>query len=176
MKQMKVALPDELRASLDGVSERSGRSVAEEIRARVEASFARDAVADVATRDFIEAVARMPAEIARETGANWDTHAGAHEVLAAAIQIWLAELKPDGPKAFGERPHATVFSDDPYQLASLIVHRLRKEPGFTNSKTRQWMEEEHQRLRADTITMMGMPPVLRDTPQQHRNQPKKRGK
>jgi len=35
MKQMKVALPDDLRARLDAASKKSGRSVAEEIRARV---------------------------------------------------------------------------------------------------------------------------------------------
>jgi hypothetical protein len=171
MKQMKVALPDDLRARLDAASERSGRSVAEEIRARVEQSFARDVVADVATRDLLENVALMPAEIARETGANWYQHAGAHEILTLAIPLWLEPLKPKGPTAFGNRPHATVSIDDPRQLAVLIVRRLRKEPGFTSSKTRQWMEEEHRQL-------MGSPRALLDTPQQQRkpDQPKKRGK
>jgi hypothetical protein len=95
-------------------------------------------------------------------------------VLALAIQIWLGELEPGGPKTFADRPHATTFTDNPYQLASLIVHRLRKEPDFTNSKTRQWMEDEHQRLRADRsrAEIMGSPRALLDSKP---DQPKKRG-
>jgi len=179
MKQMKVALPDELRARLDDASEKNDRSIAEEIRIRLQTSLERDVDVDRPLSDFLENVARIAAEIERERGAVWHKHAGAHEVLTLAIQIWLGELRPAGPTAFNaDWPHATVFSDDPHQLASLIVHRLRKEPGFTSSKTRQWMEEEHQRLRTDRMRAdrtMGSPRALLDTPQQQRkpDQPKK---
>jgi predicted DNA-binding protein len=169
MKQLKVALPDDLRARLDDASEKSGRSVAEEIRVRLETSLERDVDVDKPSTDFLENVARMAAEIARETGANWHQHAGAHEVLTLAIQQWLEPLKPKGPTAFGNRPHATVSTDDPRQLAALIVYRLRRQPGFTSSQTRQWMEEEH-------LQRMGSPRALLDTPQQQRDQQKKRGK
>ena len=149
MKQMKVALPDDLRARLDAASEKSGRSVAEEIRARVEQSFTRDAVVDKPTRDFLEGVALMAAEIELETGAAWHKHAGAHEVFVQAVVSRLDGLKPKGSATFGERPHATVFNDDPTQLGALIEFRLRRQPDFTNSPTRRLMEEEHQRSRAD---------------------------
>ena len=167
MKQLKVSLPDDLRAQLDAASAKSGRSVAEEIRSRVEGSFARE-VADRPTRDFIEGVALMAAEVARETGANWHQHAGAHEALTRAIQLRLEALKPKGSTAFGDRPHATVSDDDPYRLGALIEFRLRRQPEFTSSPMRQLMVEELQR--------MGSPRVLLDTPQQQRDQPKKRGK
>ena len=153
MQRLKIALPDDLRAQLDAASKKIGESVAEQVRRRLETSFTQEAV-DKPTRDLLEAIMRITAEITRERGASWARHRGAFEVLIRAIQIWLAELKPAaGPTAFDPNwPHATVPTDDPHQLASLIVHRLRKEPGFTHSKTREWMEEEHQRLR------LGPPP------------------
>jgi hypothetical protein len=148
MQRLKIALPDDLRARLDAASAKSGQSVASEIRHRIEASFAREA-ADRPTRDLIEGVARMAAEIERETGSTWHEHAGAFETLEWAIKFRLRELKPKGSTAFGERPHATLPYDDPYQLGPIIEVRLRRLPDFTNSPTRRLMEEEHQRLRAE---------------------------
>ena len=168
MKQLKASMPDDLAARLEAASAKSGRSLSAEICARVEASFAHDAL-DQPSRDFLEGVALMAVEIARETGTNWHQHVGAHEALARAIQTRLEVLKPKGPTAFGDRPHATVSDDDPNKLGGLIEFRLRRQPDFTSSPTRQLMEEEHQR--------MGSPRVLLDTPQQLKpDQPKKRGK
>jgi hypothetical protein len=148
MKQLKVSLPDDLRALLDRASKKSGESVAEEIRRRVEQSFAQEAV-DKPTRDFLEGVALMPAEIELECGAPWHRHAGSFEVFVQAIVSRLDGLKPKGPIAFGDRPHATVFNDAPHQLGALIEFRLRRQPDFSNSPTRRLMEEEHQRSRAE---------------------------
>jgi hypothetical protein len=169
MQRLKIALPDDLRARLDAASARSGQSIAEEIRSRVEASFARDA-ADKPTRDFLEGLALMPAEIARELNAAWHEHAGAHEALRQAILSRLKVLRPEGQTAFGDRPHATTSEDDPNKLGARIELRLRRQPDFTNSPTRRLMEEEYQR--------MGSPRALLDSPQQQRkpDQPKKRGK
>ena len=180
MKQLKVALPDDLRARLETASSRSGRSLADEIRARVEASFAQEAV-DKPTRDFLEGVALMPAEIELETGAAWHKHAGAHAVFTQAILSRLEELKPKGSTAFGDRPHATVFDDDPNQLGLMIEYRLRRYPDFTNSPSRQLMEDEHQRARiaksvgerAARRRRQGLPVSAINEPF---DQPKKRGK
>ena len=180
MKQLKVSLPDDLRARLDAASAKSGLSVAEEIRSRVEASFAREA-ADKPTADFIEGVALMPAEIALETGANWHEHAGAHEALVQAIRARLDELKPKGSTTFGDRPHGTVFDDDPNHLGLMVEYRLRRYPDFTHSPTRQLMEDEHQRAklaksvreRAARRRRQGLPVSLINEPF---DQPKKRGK
>jgi hypothetical protein len=149
MKQMKVALPDDLRARLDAASEKSGRSVAEEIRARVEASFTRDAVVDKSTRDFLEGLALLPAEIELETGAAWHKHAGSYEAFVQAILSRLIRYKPKGSTVFGDRPHATVINDDPNQLGLLIEVLLYKSPDYTNSPQRLLLEEAHQKMRAD---------------------------
>ena len=158
-------MPDQLAERLEAASVRSGRSLSAEICSRIESSLATDQT----TQDFLEGVARIAVEIERETGATWSRHAGSHEHFVKAIVSRLAVLKPEGPTAFGDRPHATVSTDDPRQLAALIVYRLRRQPGFTSSGTRQWMEEEHK-------SRMGSPRALLDTPQQQRDQPKKRGK
>jgi len=192
MKQLKVSLPDDLRAQLDAASAKSGESVAEEIRRRAELSFLQEAV-DKPLRDLLENVARLAAEAARETGVAWYSHAGAYEVLRLAIQLWLEPLKPKGPTAFGDRPHATTFEDDPYKLAALIVHRIRNDPNFTSSPTRKWMEEEHYSAklnkelaeRAAERRRQGLPVSALNEPwqqdekdnEQHKSdQPKKRGK
>jgi hypothetical protein len=149
MQRLKIALPDELRARLDAASAKSGQSVAEEIRSRVEASFARE-VGDAATRDFVEGAALMAAEIEREFGAAWHKHAGAHEMFTLTILARLKALKPQGSSEFGARPHATlplptVLGGDPAQLASIIENRLRQQPDFTTSAARRLMEDEYQR-------------------------------
>jgi hypothetical protein len=170
MKQMKVALPDDLRARLDAASEKSGRSVAEEIRARVEASFTRDVV-DKPTRDFLDGVALMPAEIELETGAAWHKHAGAHETLKQAILARLEVLKPKGSTTFGDRPHATVRNHDPRELGLMIEFRLQQQPDFTNSSARRLMEEEHKR---SPVTILTIP--LDPDEQQKLDQQRKKGK
>jgi len=136
---------------------------------------------DKPTRDFLEGVALMPAEIEREVGAAWYEHAGAHEVLRQVIQARLNELKPKGSSAFGDRPHATTSDDDPNHLGSMIEYRLRRQPDFTNSPGRQLMEDEHQRVRLNKVLVkeaakrrrQGLDVSLINEPF---GQPKKRGK
>src|SRR5262249_30872751 len=166
MKQMKIALPDDLRARLDAASARSGRSIAEEVRVRVEASFARDIVADVATRDFVEGLTLMPAEVAPECGANWYEHAGAHQALTRAILRRLETLKSKGPVTFRNRPNATIASADPDEIGTLIEFRLRRKPDFSRSAMRSLLVEEQRSL----AEMMGSPRVLLDSKP---DQPKK---
>jgi len=185
MKQMKVALPDELRARLDAASEKSGRSVAQEIRERIEGSFTRDAVVDKPTRDFLEGLAKIPAEVEREFSAAWDKHAGAHEVFTQVILSRLEALKPEGSTVFPDRPHATlplptVLGRSLAHLGSIIEQRLRQQPDFTASATRRLLEDEYRRMQLAQIGLMmeqsargrgEKPPAS-----QPLDQPKKRGR
>jgi hypothetical protein len=184
MQRLKIALPDELRARLDAASAKSGQSVAEEIRNRVEASFAREA-ADQPTADFLEGMGRAAAEIEREVGAAWRKNAFAHEVLKQVILLRLELLKPEAPSILGDRPHATIDDDDPSRLASMIEFRLRRDPHFTTSETRKLLEEEHRMKQARGFMAQAIargqkvPPGLLNQPpdrQQKLDQPKKRGK
>jgi len=138
MQRLKIALPDELRAQLDAASAKSGRSVAEEIRSRVEATFALETV-DKSTRDFIAGIARMPAEIELETGAAWHKHAGAYVVFREAILRRLARLKPEGSIAFGKRPQQAIPGDDPEGIGLSIEENLWTDPNYTRSEWRAAM-------------------------------------
>ena len=148
MKQLKASVPDELAERLERASAKSGRSLSAEICARVETSFAQEAV-DKPTRDFLEGLALLPAEIELETGAAWHKHPGSHEAFVQAILSRLIRYKPKGSTAFGDRPHATVINDDPNQLGLLIEVLLYKSPDYSNSPQRQAMEEAHQKMKAD---------------------------
>lgn len=151
MKQLKVSLPDELRARLDAASAESGRSLGDEIRTRVEASFAREAV-DQPTRDFLEGLALMPAEIELETSTAWHSHAGAFAVFRQAILSRLARLKAHlklegGSIAFGKRPHQTVPGPgDPHEIGLSIEQHLHADPNFTNSRVRRATEETYREI------------------------------
>jgi hypothetical protein len=179
MQRLKIALPDELRARLDAASKKSGQSVAEEIRSRVEASFTRE-TADQPTADFLEGLARMAAEIALECGGAWYAHAGSHETFAHAILSRLLRLKPEGSTTFGARPYATVSSDDPHDLGVLIEERLHQLPDFSSSPTRKLMESEHQKMKLALGFMAQGIARGRKFPQsllsEPLDQPKKRGK
>jgi plasmid stability protein len=140
MQRLKIALPEELRAQLDAASAKSGRSVADEIRRRVEASFAQEVV-DKPTRDFVDGIALVPAEIERESGSRWYEHARAWETFRLVILKRLAKNRPLEGTRFGARPHQTTERDDPEELATWIEMQLGLDPGYTNSQRRQTYEE-----------------------------------
>jgi hypothetical protein len=145
MKQFKVAMSDDLRGRLEAVSAKSGRSIADEIRVRVEATFALETV-DKPTRDFLEGLALMPAEIEHETGAAWHKHAGAYVVFREAILRRLARLKPEGTIAFGRRPHQAIPGDDPEGIGLSIEENLSTDPNYTHSAWRAAMEKSYREI------------------------------
>jgi hypothetical protein len=115
MKQLKVSLPDGLRAQLDTAAASAGQSVAEEIRQRLEQSFEQDEI-DQHTRQFMAAIANLVVLVRLQTGHDWHSHPAANRVLRNAITARLARLRPSGEPVFapGELPSALlVASDDP---------------------------------------------------------------
>jgi len=141
VKQLKASVPDELTARLEAAATKSDRSLSAEILARLEASFARDAL-DKPTRDLLDGLALMPDEIEIETGAVWHKHPGAWAVFRQAILRRLAELKPEGVTiSFGKRPHQAFPGDDPEEIGTQIELHLRINPDFTQSSFRQAMEK-----------------------------------
>jgi len=145
MKQLKVALPDDLRVRLDAASEKSGRSVAEEIRLRVERTLELDSM-DGPTREFFKGLVLMPAEIQRETGTVWHKHAGAWAAFRQAILSRLKRLQPQGATAFGARPHQSQPGDDPEEIGIWAESHLWENPNFTTSPLRKAMEQTHREI------------------------------
>jgi hypothetical protein len=141
MQRLKIALPDELRAQLDAASAKSGRSVAFEIRGRVEASFAQKAV-DKPTRELVDRIALMPAEIEKEWGDRWYEDADAWKIFREAILDELGQKRPpETIKKSRARPHQTTESTDLGYLGRWIAMQLRLDPTYTNSQRRQMLEE-----------------------------------
>jgi hypothetical protein len=146
MAQLKITLPEPIRAKLDAAAEKSGYSLAEEIRSRLERTFAEDEL-DQPTRDFLDGVELMPAEIERETGAAWHSHAGAHAVFKQAVLSRLARLKPEGALAFGERIHQAIpGNDDPQEIGVWIEYHLWGDPDFTRSSMRAGLEASYREI------------------------------
>lgn len=136
----------DLRARLDSAAKTSGRSIADEIRTRVELSFMRDVLMDEQTLEFLDGLALMPPEIERETGGVWHKHAGSFAVFKEAILKRLSRLKPEGSFAFGKRPHQAVPLDDPEGIGSWIEMQLNTDPTFTSSRLRQELERSHRQM------------------------------
>lgn len=126
MKQLKVALPDDLRSKLENAAEASGRSLADEVRRRLEESFARDLAYDAATDECIRAVPDLAALVSVATGHKWHQHAAAHWAFRSAIKAWLQRRRPAGDRAFapGDLPKARLVSSDDPEAIGLALETL----------------------------------------------------
>jgi hypothetical protein len=99
-QQYKISLGDQLRKSLDTMSEKNGRPVSEEIRDRLQKSFEYDFI-DPMTLRLGQNLMSLAAEIDRQCGAKWYEHPVVFEALQVAITAWMAQAGPtseDAPK------------------------------------------------------------------------------
>ncbi len=120
MKQLKVSLPDDLRAKLDKATTLSDKSLGDEIRTRLERTFDEDSV-EKPTRDLIEAVKWMAAEIRRQVHLPWYYTVKSNEAMAAAMQTWLEIVRPprtDEGDLFGP--------DDPPTLGRSVARHYQR--------------------------------------------------
>jgi hypothetical protein len=126
MERINVSLPPELRGQLEAASAKSGKTIADEIRTRVSVGLD----ADGPTLDLLAAIARMAAEVERETNSAWHSHPGAHDVLRQAIVSWMGQYKPEGDARFGPRPHQAELYDDPLKLGIQIAFNEWEQKGW----------------------------------------------
>jgi len=80
----------------DSASE-DGRSVGEEIRRRLEASFAssRSADVDAKTRELLNVIAEMAADL-EDSFPPWHADAGSYQAFARALVRWLRQYERPG--------------------------------------------------------------------------------
>jgi hypothetical protein len=149
MKQLKISLPADFRARLDAAIAASGRSLADEIRTRVERTFLDDAV-DKSTRglqDFVSALATL---VRLETDHDWHAHPFAHLAMRRGLTARLARLKPAGDPVLGpdDRRHFQfVASDDPDEIGlGLEAIEARSAPA-DDPRVLQLVEETSRELR-----------------------------
>jgi len=93
MGQLKITMPDDLRAKLDQASAKSSLSVAEEIRSRVERTLQEDA-ADPPTRELKDTVQKLAELVKLQTGRAWHEDDRAANILCEAITHRLLRLYP----------------------------------------------------------------------------------
>jgi hypothetical protein len=93
-KQLNVALSDGLRAQLDAASREAGRSIAEEVRQRLERSFFGDDHMDQKTRDLAVAVGRFARLLEHDRGSAWHADPTTHAALGELIGMWLQDHPP----------------------------------------------------------------------------------
>jgi len=99
MPQLKVTIPEDLRARLDAASAESGDSLAGEIRDRLEQVLRDEIEFDERTRKLGRDVMLLSRLIERHAQVPWHDHAAARTAFAFAFSRYLEGLtpQPDGP-------------------------------------------------------------------------------
>jgi len=130
-QQFKITLGDNLRAKLDESSSFNQRSIAEEIRQRLEVSF--DIQADGHTLDLIYAIMFLAHETMRDFGTTWwgDERARSAFMAAIADQVMSYPIKPSD---LGARPLITLGTreqqagpeDPPEVIGRAIARNYRR--------------------------------------------------
>jgi hypothetical protein len=95
-RQLNVGLDDETRAWLEEAAAQTGRTLAEEIRHRLQLTFWEDREFDPPTRQFGKDIMRLATEVeATSAGMGyWYEHQRTHAAVAAAVAAWLELIKP----------------------------------------------------------------------------------
>ena|SRR5215813_1973848 len=126
-QQFKITLGDDLRSKLDEASVLNGRSVAEEIRQRLEGSF--DIQADGHTLDLIYALLFLAHETMCDFGVSWWGDERARSALMAAIvdQILSYQIKRSASAAWplmsSGTPEQQAGPDDPPEVIGRAIAR-----------------------------------------------------
>jgi hypothetical protein len=128
MKKLQVSLPDDLREQLDVVVAKSGNSLGEEIRQRLERTIEQDAL-DPVTRELLTGIADLAAGVQADLGTPWHAYGEVLNVFAAAVAQHLADYKPLSPGEFGDlfrdmgfgRPAASQLKEAPDVLGATIA-------------------------------------------------------
>jgi hypothetical protein len=124
--QLKITLPDSLRRDLDAACAASGRSLAGEIRERLERTLRQDAI-DPPTRRLMDYVAKLADLVRLQTNRlDWHQHPGAHRIFRYGITSRLARLKPPGEPVFqeGDLPSTLLVSADAPEAMGLGLEAL----------------------------------------------------
>jgi hypothetical protein len=140
-RQLGVALDDQVRALLENLASKSDRSIADEIRNRIERTIDQD-VFDPATRKLGLAIMELAHGIQENSGCRWYEQPKAHEALAEGVTTLIEGLKPpataedqwgpDDPRTVGRllarstlRRREEAERDE--QATSLQFERLREQ-------------------------------------------------
>src|SRR5262249_42954886 len=145
---LKIVMPDKLRARLDAASEKSGESVAEEIRIRVALSFGWDAI-DPRTLRLMQTVLSLADLVKAQTGRHWHEDPRANRILLKALDARLRRMTK------GDDSHR--FADDELPVPSKrpVLSEDQRDWGYAleaiewNDVERDRYSEELERTRKE---------------------------
>jgi hypothetical protein len=146
MKPLKIALPPDLRDRLERSAAKHGRSIGEEVRVRVETTFALERI-DFQTQGFMDLIWLLSLLIRPQTGHSWHEHAGAHHVFQQAVALLLARLKPAGDPVLDP---AALPSDRPVAVVDLEAMSAGLEAIISSGRLLQPSEQAALRKRFET--------------------------
>jgi hypothetical protein len=94
VKQLKISLPDDLREKLDALISKSGNSLGEEIRQRLERSIEQDRIGPI-TLELATGVVNLAATMEAFLDAGlWHWHQQLHGIFAAAVAQRVRAYEP----------------------------------------------------------------------------------
>jgi predicted DNA-binding protein len=176
--QISIALDTELRELLEELANEAGRSIADEIRERIERTLDQDKLMfipakgrrriaveikdrllqsldedqfDWPTRGLARDIMTLAEDIkASGVGAYaWHQHVKAHEALAAAVMVWLESIKP--PHQRSAAPEALFGPDDPQTLGRTIA-RVRLRLKAQHEKEMRALQERGRALERECVS------------------------
>jgi len=86
-KQLPIALPPGLRQQLEAAAAEAGHSLAQEVRLRLERTFAEEASADCTTRAMLSAVRSLIRSIEGLAGSAWHQHPDVHRAVTEGVKL-----------------------------------------------------------------------------------------
>jgi hypothetical protein len=150
-RQLGVALDDRLRTRLEALADKAGRSIADEIRQRLERTLEQDAIeaADPETSKLMAAIGRFAVIVRLDTGREWHKHAASHWVMRNTITGRLQRFRPEGERVFGpgELPSTRlVASDDPEAIGLSLEALDFHQPAVSKERLDAVAEQDRKEM------------------------------
>jgi hypothetical protein len=141
MRQVNVALPDEIRGYLEDISTKNGRKLSEEVRARLDQSVVDDRF-DATTKELgrdIMWLAHLVTEGSKwalPEGTTWVTDKRLFEALKVAIDTWMTDLAGhldlQSPSEGAQLDPMTLGKSNARGYADLKPMLIKHRPGGDN--------------------------------------------
>jgi hypothetical protein len=118
MQQLKVSLPDEMRARLDAAASAAGHTLGEEIRLCIQRAYSWEQF-DAPTQVLMHLIGRLAAVTEVQTGRTWWHDPAAYYVFRSAAAILLGRRKPEGELVSLELDPAELPANRPVAVTDL---------------------------------------------------------
>ena len=159
-QQIKIGLGDHLRAMVDHVAGANGRSVAEEIRARLLLSFQLEQ--DPVTLALLHEIKVLAQMVRSATGNDWHSDQRAQEIFAAAASDQIRSYAIDGQPSRQETA-AELTGEPDVDMGRAIARSLR---GLWNDELNPNLKLHYEEIKQLRAAKKGEPNQQQARPKQ----------